>query len=151
MGRNRTPPEDAHWRGSLFYGVPMSDEPPAPIDPSDDPASPLYADPSLPRFRVPSGMIVDPVPPTPAPGARPQMCCPHCGTVLSVGTERSDGQGRRAQAGDAAVCANCTGLLVATDTSWRAPTYDEASLWDFDARVVAMRRIWGKPMPDGTP
>lgn len=95
-------------------------------DPSDDPADPRYADPSLPRYPDADPMLVDP----------PEGCCPHCGTVLAVA-------GKRAAEGDAAVCIHCLSLVIATPAGfWRHAEYDEAEMWDRDPRVIAMRAIW---------
>jgi hypothetical protein len=112
-----------------------------------DPSNPWYLPPDWPVWSEASPMIVDPVPPPVPPGQRPKMCCPHCGFVLSTGTERADGQGRPVQPGDAGVCAECCGLCIATETGWRIAGYDEAEMWDRDARTIAMRAIWGKPLP----
>lgn len=111
------------------------------------PGDPFWVPDDWPRFYLATPMPVDPVPPPTLPGQRPKMCCPHCGDVLSTGTDRSDGQGRPQQVDDPAVCINCLGLCVATESGWRIATYDEAEKWDADPRVRAMRAIWGKDLP----
>jgi hypothetical protein len=102
------------------------------LDPSDDPADPRYADPSLPRFTVPSPMLVDP----------PEGSCPYCETVLLAAC-------RKQNEGDAAICIHCLGLAIATPTgTWRHSTFDEAAAWDQDPRVRTMRTVWNRRDPE---
>jgi hypothetical protein len=112
-----------------------------------DPADPFYVPPDFPRFDPADApqAPADPIAPTPAPGTRPQYPCPHCGALWQLGTGLSDGQGRRAAEGDAGVCQHCNGLVIATATGWRMPTYDEAAAWDYDPRTIAARTVFKPP------
>jgi hypothetical protein len=77
----------------------------------------------------------------PMPPETPPDTCPHCATAW-----RS--KGTVAKLEDAAVCQHCLNLLIREAAGWRSATYDEAELWDRDPRIIAMRRIWAKPLPE---